>query len=189
MGKFSYKVLSGSAIKMIAIACMAVDHTAKIVLYDCSGLYEPLLRIRDTDVSWQFIMQCVIGRLAFPLFAFLAVEGYSHTRSVRRYALTLFLFAILSIVPGSLFYLGSQNVLFTLLFGVLSVHAIERLEPHKAIVAVGAVLLASWFIRCDYGVVGVAFIVLLHLLRHRRLYQGLAVVVAFFTKKTKMCAA
>ena len=188
-----YKILSGSAIKMIAVACMAVDHTAKIVLHDNNKLYEKLFAIGHTDVSWQFIMQCVIGRIAFPLFAFLIVEGYSHTRSVRRYALTMFLFAILSVVPwslmhGSCFYLGSQNVMFTLLLGILAIHSIERLSSSRAAVAVVVTLLTAWLTHCDYGASGVAFIVLLHLLRHRRLFQSLAVVATFFARKTKMCA-
>ena len=188
-----YKILSGSAIKMIAVLSMIVDHAAKIVLRDCTSLYEPLFHVGHTDVSWQFIMQCMIGRIAFPLFAFLVVEGYSHTRSVRRYARTLLFFAILSIVPwsvmhGSYFSLSSQNVLFTLLLGVLSIHAIERLSSRKAVAAVGVALLTAWLTRCDYGAAGVAFVVLLHLLRHRRLYQGLAAVATFFTRKTQMCA-
>ena len=188
-----YMILSGSAIKMIAVLCMTVDHAARIVLQDCKSLYEPLFHLGHTDVSWQFIMQCVIGRIAFPLFAFLVVEGYSHTRSVRRYAMTLFIFAVLSIVPwslmhGSYFTMGSQNVLFTLLLGLLSIHAIERLSSLKAAVSVGGALLIAWLTHCDYGASGVAFIVLLHLLRHRRLYQGLAVVATFFSRKTKMCA-
>lgn len=191
--KLNYKILSGSAIKMIAVFCMVVDHTSKIVLDNCASLYEPLFHWGRTDVSWQFIMQCGVGRLAFPLFAFLVVEGYSHTRSVRRYARTLCLFALLSIVPWSLMHgsylcLDSQNVLFTLLLGVLAIHAVERFSPPNAVMAVGVALLTAWLTRCDYGATGVAFIVLLHLLRQRRLYQGLAVVVAFFTRKTKMCA-
>ena len=39
-----YKILSGSAIKMIAVISMAVDHTSKTVLRDCKELFEPHCR-------------------------------------------------------------------------------------------------------------------------------------------------
>lgn len=65
-----------------------------------------------------------VGRLAFPIFAFLIVEGYFHTRSLKRYVGRLFLFALLSEVPfdlvmgGTAFYPVHQNVLWTFLIGI-----------------------------------------------------------------------
>lgn len=47
------------------------------------------------------------GRLAFPIFAFMAVEGYFHTHSFQKYALRLLLFAVLSEVPFDLMYGGT----------------------------------------------------------------------------------
>jgi len=71
------------------------------------------------------------GRLAFPIFAFLAVEGYFHTRSFKRYALRMLLFAVLSEVPfdlmygGTVFYPVHQNVIWTLLLGLLGIRLME----------------------------------------------------------------
>ena len=65
-----------------------------------------------------------VGRLAFPIFAFLIVEGYFHTRSLKRYVGRLFLFALISEVPfdlvmgGTAFYPVHQNVLWTFLIGI-----------------------------------------------------------------------
>ncbi|MDY3281602.1 TraX family protein [Dysosmobacter sp.] len=65
-----------------------------------------------------------VGRLAFPIFAFLLVEGYFHTHSLKRYAGRLFLFALLSEVPfdlvmgSTVFYPVHQNVLWTFLIGL-----------------------------------------------------------------------
>ena len=72
-----------------------------------------------------------VGRLAFPIFAFLAVEGYFHTRSFKRYALRMLLFAVLSEVPfdlmygGTVFYPVHQNVIWTLLLGLLGIRLME----------------------------------------------------------------
>lgn len=72
-----------------------------------------------------------VGRLADPIMAYFVAEGYLHTRSVQKYALRLFLFALISQVPYSLFLNGTcfsppPNVMFTLLAGLLAVWLWDR---------------------------------------------------------------
>ena len=111
-GRFS---LSAAALHILAMVLMLMDH-----------LWATLLPAQD----W---LTCA-GRLAFPIFAFMAVEGYFHTHSFRKYALRLALFAVLSEVPFDLMYGGTwfypvhQNVIWTLLLGLLGIHLMETVQ-------------------------------------------------------------
>ena len=109
--------LSGSSLKVIAIVSMTIDHL---------GLY--MLGGEDAaSGSVTYHLMRMVGRLAFPIFAFLLVEGYVHTRDIRKYMLNLFVAAVISDIPWML--LGgfdSHNVMFTLLMGLMAVSFIDR---------------------------------------------------------------
>lgn len=92
-----------------------------------------------------------VGRLAFPIFAFLLVEGYFHTSNLKKYALRLLIFAVISEIPfnltvsGSLVYPFHQNVLWTFLMSLGLIHWNEKTKQKsrtvRAMVATGSVLL------------------------------------------------
>ncbi len=73
-----------------------------------------------------------IGRISFPIFAFLIVEGDFHTSNFKKYALRILIFAIISEIPFNLMYSSSiifpfhQNVLWTFLIGLLCINKIEK---------------------------------------------------------------
>ena len=75
-----------------------------------------------------------VGRVAFPIFAFLIVEGYFHTKNLKKYVGRLLLFAFLSEIPfdlamGSrLFYPIHQNVLWSFLISIGLIHWNERVR-------------------------------------------------------------
>ena len=64
-----FKVLSGFILKILAIVFMTFDHIGAFLhLSGISDVFATILRI--------------LGRLAFPLFIFLLVEGVRHTKSI-----------------------------------------------------------------------------------------------------------
>jgi len=78
-----------------------------------------------------------IGRLAFPIYAFLIAEGYFHTGNLKKYAARLFLFALLSELPfnlmmsGSLFFPLHQNVLWSFLISIGLIHWNETVKEKQ----------------------------------------------------------
>lgn len=82
-----------------------------------------------------------VGRLAFPIFAFQIAEGFLHTSNFRKYAVRLLIFGLVSEVPFDLVY-GStmlypfhQNVMFTLLLGLLAVKALDNAKEKHTVKA------------------------------------------------------
>ena len=114
--------------------------------------------------AWVTVIIFSIGGLTFPVMAFLIAEGYHHTSNLRRYASRLALFAFISQIPYGLLWGFSGNVLITLLLGLASIHAIERLSsPLSKIGAVSIAVAASSF--CDWGIIGPLLICLFHVKR------------------------
>lgn len=120
-----------------------------------------------------------IGRLAFPIFAFQIAEGFVHTKNFKKYALRLLGFAIVSELPFNMFYSSRwfnpyhQNVLFTLLIGLLAIKVIDDLKTnHKpkniALSALWLLLLAvaATLGFVDYGFLGVLTVVMFYLFRN-----------------------
>ena len=170
--------ISGMTLKIIALLLMFIDHAALIFF---------------AGTIW-YLPGRILGRISFPIFCFLIVEGYCHTRSVRRYAGRLFLFALISEIPfdyaffGRLVYMGYQNVFFTLFLGLLALACydvaagwgirgdekwMELSLNRKVIYSAAAkgmiilILLAAWFFHTDYNAFGVVLILVLYIGRNR----------------------
>jgi hypothetical protein len=130
-------------LKMIAIITMLIDHTGAILI--------PY----DSPYYWPFRM---IGRIAFPIFVFMLVEGFNHTSNIRKYLTRMGIFALISEIPFDVafyrsFYGGDiladvkgaftdpatldllikrlfshQNVFFTLFLGLLAIYLMSMVE-------------------------------------------------------------
>lgn len=120
-----------------------------------------------------------IGRVAFPLFAFLIVEGFEHTSDFKKYAKRLFIFGLISEIPFNLmaystvFFPFHQNVMFTLLLGLLCINEIDKFKKNKKIsTGIKTILkiLLYLFIGTigfvDYGLTGMLTIISLYVFRN-----------------------
>lgn len=187
-GTKSKRGITGSTLKLIAIITMLIDHIAAVVLEKIiirSGSFNNIFTraFMDGDaLSIIYLLMRAIGRIAFPIFCFLLVEGFLHTRNVWKYAFRLAVFALVSEIPFDLaihaeaFYFGYQNVFFTLLIGLLVLIGIktvsEKLDKSNIvlsniaqiiIVVVG--LVAAELLKTDYSGLGVLTVVVMYLLR------------------------
>ncbi|WP_433752665.1 TraX family protein [Paenibacillus amylolyticus] len=116
----------------------------------------------------------IIGRIAFPIYAFAVYIGYKHTRDVQKYIWRLFWIAIISQVPFmAAFNHYSLNVVWTLWSALLVLFVIDKL-PSK-LLGIPIVIGAGWFMeisQMDYGMYGLLLVLLF------RYFQGPVLVVA-----------
>ena len=122
-----------------------------------------------------------IGRIAYPIFAFLIVEGYFHTKDLKQYVLRLLIFAAVSEIPFNLMTGGRlinpfhQNVLWTFLIGLGLIRLIEHAKHRRTIrmwlitaFMIPAGLLAALFGMVDYAYYGVLMMLVFYLFRGRQ---------------------
>lgn len=197
------KGLSGSTLKLIAMVIMLIDHVGATVLYRmmlergvahgipgkvlADELYNVYRIVRD------------IGRLAFPIYCFLLIEGFEKTRSKAKYALRLVIFALVSEIPFDLAFnnqfleFSYQNIFFTLLIGLLGMMVTDRVEKLKGIgiysflaglLATGVCAGIGEILNTDYGAKGVLAIMVLYLFRRNKWEQTIAGCVAFLWEPT-----
>ena len=184
------KGISGSTLKMIAIVTMLIDHIGAAVLARLlmvNGLGELDQTNADAIMQWlsangalywTYTIMRMIGRVAFPIFCFLLVEGFLHTHDVKKYAMRLGLFALLSEIPFDLAFSSKilefnyQNVFFTLFIGLLTMIAYRAVEEKEEwnqalkvilyILIVAAGMALAYFLKTDYAEKGVFCIMVLY---------------------------
>lgn len=78
------KVFTSNVLKLIACFTMLLDHIGKIIY-----LFFPT----DTNY-WIDYSFSIIGRFAFPIYVFLLIEGFYHTKNIKKYFLRLGIMAI-----------------------------------------------------------------------------------------------
>ena len=167
--------LTAAVLHIIAMTLMLMDH-----------LWATLLPARE----W---LTCA-GRVAFPIFAFMAVEGYFHTRSFKKYILRMLLFAVLSEIPFDLMYGGTwfypvhQNVLWTFLLSLLGVWLMEQVRKKGktwmyllvCVLVVLAGLVLGTLCMVDYYGVGVLTVFVFYFLHGRKWWCFLGQLAALY---------
>lgn len=173
--------ISAAVLHILAMVLMLMDH-----------LWATLLPAQD----W---LTCA-GRVAFPIFAFMSVEGYFHTHNFKKYAQRMLLFAVLSEIPFDLMYGGTwfypvhQNVIWTLLMGLLGIHLMETLRKKQkpwvyvlvstGVVAAGGIL--GTLCMVDYYGVGVLTVFIFYFFRGRKWWCLLGQLLALYWVNVQM---
>lgn len=184
------KLFSGSTLKTIAILSMTIDHFAAVVLY-WGFLYYNQPIYQDTPLYKIYILYRImrnIGRIAFPIYCFLLVEGFMHTKSRPKYLLRLGVFALISEIPFDLAIQNQMvtwdycNVFFTLFLGFLAIWALDHFKEklYFSVPIVALIGYAAYFINCDYDYRGILVIVILYLLRYYRILQVIAGALSLY---------
>lgn len=158
-------------------------HIMAMVLMLCDHLW-------GTIVPGNEWLTC-IGRLAFPIFAFLLVEGYFHTSNLKKYVKRLFVFALISEIPfnlamgSSITYILHQNVLWAFLIGIWLIHLNEKVKNKKLFVRIivgvstallGYILGFATFV--DYYGYGIAMILIFYFFRGEKYWNYLGQFLA-----------
>lgn len=178
--------ISGNQLKVIAIIAMFMDHVGACILpkalaaakgeagvWRNGGLASRFFSSAGFSVgeleNLYFVLR-TIGRITFPIMAFLLVEGFFHTRNVKKYGARLLCFAFLSEIPfdlvvsGRMFYWGHQNIFFTLFLCLMVLFTYEtyRYQPFKQAAAAIGGAAAAVFLAVDYDFMAVLLVLVLY---------------------------
>lgn len=171
------KPLNSNILKLSALAFMTVDHIGYILLNN----YLPFR---------------IIGRLAFPIFAYMIAEGCAHTKNRRKYFLTVFLTGaffqiIYSLITSSL----SLNILLTFSVSIALIYIFDWARAVKIRIAYSvpclviiSVFLISYilppltngFFKFDYGFIGILIPVALYFTKNKKLRLAVLSVLLVF---------
>lgn len=138
--------LTACSLKWIAAITMLIDHIGAI-------FYPDILGFR------------IVGRIAFPIFAFLIAEGFRHTHDLRKYMLRMLVFACVSEIPfdlaffGTWFAPGHQNVMFTFFLALILLERLEKIySAGGRILAFIAGMALAYVLRTDYNYFGILLV-------------------------------
>lgn len=185
------KILSGSTLKIIAIVTMVIDHIGQIVLKHGFAFHAPRQTFSDAqfDVLLKTINLCnIIGNIAFPIFCFLLVEGFLHTHNLKKYIFKLGIFSIISepiydlSFAGKIFSVNQQNVLFTLLLGIITLVLIKKYKNNMVYAIIIAAIsgFISYILHLDGWYYGIALITVFYIFHDKQwIKYSLAIVVMY----------
>ena len=160
--------MTSFAIKIVACITMLLDHIKYAI-----------------PITDNFVTQ-YLGRIAFPLFAFLISEGYKHTKDLEKYYKRLIMFGLISQIPFMLFrtLVGEWellNIMFALVLGLLCIDIFEK-EKRKwiSIPSVLVIVVLSEILKMDYGWFGVLTVFIIHVLKNKKIMLVLTYPIVTF---------
>ena len=183
MSANKYKVLTLSSLKWIALITMLIDHIAATMM----PYYNIVQELTNINMAIVYAVMRGIGRLSFPIFCFCIVEGFVHTRNVKKYLIRLFIFALITepiydlAFFGRTLYLDYQNVLWTFLIAMLMLMAVKKYSQSillKVIIILIFALIA-WLLKTDYSYIGVIIVAIYYLYREKNWVKLGATAILF----------
>lgn len=156
-------------LKIIGVITMLSDHIGDIVL-------------------GKFSFFNLIGRIAFPIFAFQAVQGYIYTKNFKKHMTKLFIFACISQIPFVLFLSTfttefALNIFFTFFLGLLSLFVYDKLK-NKVIGFLFVILtsIIGELIHVDYGAFGILLIFVFYFFKDKKMLMVISTIILCFAR-------
>ena len=159
--KEPYRILDGTALKIIAMISMVFDHAGDLLFPG-----RPWMRF--------------IGRIALPIFAFCVAEGYIHTRNKPKYLQRLCLFGLISELPYDLARSGrlefdQQNIMLTFALAVVALMLFDRITAGKksvwrmiaGIAAAAMIGILAVFLRLESNLFTIILILIFYIFRQK----------------------
>jgi len=155
--------MTAFTLKIIALVSMVIDHLAMAF-----PAYFP-------------IVLRAVGRLAWPIFAFLVAEGFRHTKSQEKFLMRLFMFALISEIPYDLVmgneinFIANTNIFYTLFLGGFAIFLFEKLKTRytmQTMAVIGAIfpaVLLAEFLTVDFGSMGVLFVFAMYVIQPKKI--------------------
>lgn len=171
--------LNSFDLKIIAMITMVLDHVG-LVFFPQYGVFR------------------LVGRLAFPIFCFLLVEGFFHTSNVKKYLMRLLIFAIISEFPFDLMvnrpenYFGAQNIFFTLFLGLSAIAIMDNFDKKhsmdiylKTLVNIVVAITFSTIailLKTDYNLLGIFYILIFYMYRGKNflIFLCIEIITIYF---------
>ncbi|MDU4379017.1 MAG: TraX family protein [Anaerococcus vaginalis] len=172
--------LNGAQMKYIAFISMFIDHFNKAIITPKLNYQQPLVTIS--------MIFDILGRIAFPIFAFMIVEGFYKTKSRFKYLRNLLIFAVISEIPYDMFQSKvfinnrSQNIMWALALGLLTLMVVDKLKEKiknkyiwifLSILIVAISAISATLLSFDYDYYSIIIIFILYLFYDKRLVGSL----------------
>lgn len=180
------KGLDALQLKIVALVTMLIDHIGAIII--------PFLQVYTEDMPTFIVLEGLmvimrlVGRISFPIFAFLIVNGFYHTSNRAKYLLRLSIFALISepffdvATSGVWLEFTHQNIFFTLALGLLATWGYDNISKDQRFNFIGGLFiilvgLIAANLRTDYGFYGILTIFIMYLFFENKTRLSIMLVV------------
>ena len=181
--------VSQEGLKLVASITMLIDHVGAVLVY---ALYLSAVQAENyvlaNEMAVLYEPMRIIGRIAFPIYCFLLVEGFHHTRNIKKYFIRLAIGMVLSEIPFDLALSGridwsSCSVMVTLILGCMMMVGMDSFSGFWKLLAIPPFYGLAEVLGTDYGGRGILIIAMLALTRglpKEKLWRTLGFVVCLW---------